>query len=90
MQIEKGFTDNCLECKVEIAEQTHPSDTIVAGDLAWWSRPSMFPGKKAERRLKNKRKFSRNWKKVVDKNQLRKFLSDKDVALLASGYRASE
>jgi len=51
MQIEKGFTDNCLECKVEIAEQTHPSDTIVAGDLAWWSRPSMFPGKKAEKLL---------------------------------------
>ena len=70
------------ECKVAIAEQTHPSDTIVAGDFGVVRRVTFSDGvvvppidvsweekRKSfyQRRLKNKRRFSRNWKKVVDK-----------------------
>jgi len=58
-----------------------PSDTIVAGTSEWFAvSPSRWRGGPAinvsweekrksfyQRRLKNKRKFSENWKKVVDK-----------------------
>jgi len=71
-----------VECKVAIADQTHPSDTIVAGDfgvvrrvtfsdgvvvpaidVSWEERRKSF----YQRGLKNKRKFSQNWKKVARK-----------------------
>jgi putative transposase len=71
-----------VQCKVEIADHSHPSDTIVAGDFGVVRRVTFSDGvvvppidvswqekRKAfyQRRLKNKRKFSRNWKKVVRK-----------------------
>ena len=71
-----------VQSKVEIADQTHPSDTIVAGDFGVVRRVTFSDGvvvppinvsweekRKSfyQRRLKNKRKFSGNWKKVVDK-----------------------
>jgi len=71
-----------VECKVEIAEQTHPSDTIAAGDFGVGRRVTFSDGvvvpaidvsweekRKSfyQRRLKNKRKFSRNWRKVARK-----------------------
>ncbi len=71
-----------VQCKVEIADPMHPSKTIVAGDFGvvrrvtfsdgvvvppvdvWWeeNRKKFY-----QRRLRNKRKFSQNWKKVVRK-----------------------
>jgi putative transposase len=71
-----------VQCKVEIADPRHPSDTIVAGDFGVVRRVTFSDGvvvppidvaweenRKAfyQRTLKNKRKFSQNWKKVVGK-----------------------
>ncbi len=71
-----------VECQVAITAQTHPSDTIVAGDFGVVRRVTLSDGvlvptidvsweekRKSfyQRGLKNKRKFSRNWKKVAPK-----------------------
>ncbi len=69
-----------LECQVAITAQTHPSDTIVAGDFGVVRRVTLSDGvvvptidvsweekRFYQRGLKNKRKFSRNWKKVARK-----------------------
>jgi putative transposase len=69
-----------VQCKVEIANPKHPSDTIVAGDFGIVHRVTFSDGvvvppidvsreenRKAfyQRQLKNKRKFSQNWKNAV-------------------------
>jgi putative transposase len=71
-----------FQCKVEIADPKHPSDTIVAGDFGVVRRVTFSDGvvvppinvlwednRKAfyQRTLKNKTKFSNNWKKVQQK-----------------------
>jgi putative transposase len=71
-----------VQCKVEIADPKHPSNTIVADDLGVVRRISFSDGvvvppvdvswdekRKAfyQRQRKNKRKFSQNWKKIVRK-----------------------
>lgn len=71
-----------VQCKVEIADPNHPSDTIVAGDFGVVRRVTFSDGvtvppidvsweesrkKFYQRRLKNKTKFSNNWKKVQQK-----------------------
>jgi putative transposase len=71
-----------VQAKIEVAEPIHPSDTIVAGDFGIVRRVTFSDGvvvppidvsreenRKAffQRRLKNKTKFSQNWKKVVRK-----------------------
>jgi putative transposase len=71
-----------VQCKVEIADPKHPSDTIVAGDFGVVRRVTFSDGavvppmdvsweenRKAfyQRTLKNKTEFSSNWKKVQQK-----------------------
>ncbi|HMD42853.1 MAG TPA: transposase, partial [Candidatus Acidoferrum sp.] len=71
-----------VQCSVEIADPIHPSKTIVAGDFGVARRVTFSDGvivpsvdvsweehrkKFYQRRLRNKRKFSQNWKKVVRK-----------------------
>jgi putative transposase len=71
-----------VQCKVAIADPIHPSQTIVAGDFGVVRRVTFSDGvvvppvavsweenrkKFYQRRLRNKRKFSQNWKKVVHK-----------------------
>ena len=71
-----------VQCKVEITDPKHPSNTIVAGDFGVVRRVTFSDGvvvppvdvlweesRKAfyQRQLKNRRKFSQNWKKVVRK-----------------------
>ena len=71
-----------VQCKVEIADSKHPSNTIVAGDFGVVRRVTFSDGvvvppidvpweenRKAfyQRTLKNKTKFSSNWKKVQQK-----------------------
>jgi len=71
-----------VQAKIEVSEPIHPSDTIVAGDFGVVRRVTFSDGvvvapidvswaenRKAfyQRKLKNKTKFSQNWKKVVRK-----------------------
>jgi len=71
-----------MQCKVAIADPIHPANTIVAGDFGVVRRVTFSDGvvvppvdvsweeqRKAfyQRRLRNKRKYSQNWKKVVGK-----------------------
>jgi putative transposase len=71
-----------VQCQAEIADRMHPSNTIVAGDFGVVRRVTFSDGvvvrsldvsweenrkRFYQRRLKNKRKFSQNWKKVVGK-----------------------
>ena len=59
-----------VQSKVEIADQTHPSDTIVAGDFGVLRRVTFSDGvvvPPINVSWEEKRKFSENWKKVVDK-----------------------
>src|SRR5271166_6407779 len=71
-----------VQCQVEIADPIHPAKTIVAGDFGVVRRVTFSDGvvvppvdvsweeqRKAfyQRRLRNKREFSQNWKKVVRK-----------------------
>jgi putative transposase len=71
-----------VQCKVEITDPKHPSNTIVAGDFGVVRRVTFSDGfvvppvdvlweegRKVfyQRQLKNRRKFSQNWKKVVRK-----------------------
>jgi putative transposase len=71
-----------VQCKAESADRMHPSNTIVAGDFGVVRRVTFSDGvvvrsidvsweenrkRFYQRRLKNKRKFSQNWKKVVGK-----------------------
>jgi putative transposase len=71
-----------VQCQVDIAAPIHPAETIVAGDFGVVRRVTFSDGvvvppvdvsweeqRKAfcQRRLRSKRKFSQNWKKVVRK-----------------------
>jgi putative transposase len=71
-----------VQSKVEMADPQHPSDTIVAGDFGIVRRVTFSDGvvvppidvsweehrkKFYQRRLRNKRKFSQSWKKIVSK-----------------------
>ncbi len=70
------------QCKVEVADPVHPANTIVAGDfgvvrrvtfsdgvvvpaidVSWEEQRKVF----YQRQLRNQRKFSQNWKKIVRK-----------------------
>ena len=68
-----------VQCKIEVANPIHPANTIVAGDFGVVRRVTFSDGtivpaidvswgenRKAvyQRRLRNKRKFSQNWKKI--------------------------
>src|SRR6266403_2092487 len=101
-----------VQSKVEIADQTHPSDTIVAGDKQIWAgglveyqseaySSQQCPACEYTSPLNRKRQeafacvsptcgFRANADEVAAQNQLKRFLSsNKGLALLASGYRAS-
>jgi putative transposase len=71
-----------VECQVETADPIHPANTIVAGDFGVVRRVTFSDGtvvppidvsreehrkKFYQRRLRNKGRFSQNWKKVVAK-----------------------
>ncbi|HUE56044.1 MAG TPA: transposase, partial [Candidatus Udaeobacter sp.] len=71
-----------VQSKVEMADPQHPSDTIVAGDFGIVRRVTFSDGvvvppidvsweehrkKFYQRGLRNKRKFSQSWKKIVSK-----------------------
>jgi len=71
-----------VQCKVEVAAPVHPANTIVAGDFGVVRRVTFSDGvvvppvdvsweeqRKAfyQRQLRNKRKFSQNWKKIIRK-----------------------
>ncbi len=71
-----------VQCRIEIADPVHLASTIVAGDfgvvrrvtfsdgvvvppadVSWGEQRKVF----YQRRLRNKQKFSQNWKKIVGK-----------------------
>jgi len=71
-----------VQSRIEVADPVHPTSTIVAGDFGVVRRVTFSDGvvvppvhvsweeqRKAfyQRQLRNKRKFSQNWKKIVRK-----------------------
>jgi putative transposase len=71
-----------VQCRVEVADPAHPANTIVAGDFGVVRRVTFSDGTNVppvdvsweeqrkvfyQRRLRNQRKFSQNWKKIIRK-----------------------